>query len=319
MADRRMFSKQIIDSDAFIDLPVGAKLLYYDLGMRADDDGFVNSPRKIMRISGASQEDFDSLVEKKFILEFESGVIAIKHWYIHNNIRKDRYHETNYKEEKAQLSFDENNAYTRKAQPKTEKNKNSATKNQDLDNQKTEKIENVTTKNALEPTEVRLGKDSIGEDNIVTTSPAAHKKVKLEDKLKELVEATQYGPELKTALKEWIDYHVEIKKPYKGERSFSALLKQVDNKLAGHTEHEMAEVINLSMAQTYTGILFKALEEGASNVQNDRGRTRADKKDQGAVEDKSELYGTYEWYEKRGLVPAKDEGSSGDSQYPFRV
>lgn len=169
MADRRMFSKQIIDSDAFIDLPVGAKLLYYDLGVRADDDGFVNSPKKVMRISGATQEDFNILVERKFILEFESGVIAIKHWFIHNNIRKDRYHATNYKEEKAQLSFDENNAYTRTPQPKTEKTENSATKNQDLDNQKTEKPENVATKKAVEPTEVRLGKDSIGKDNNILT------------------------------------------------------------------------------------------------------------------------------------------------------
>lgn len=169
MADRRMFSKQIIDSDVFIDLPVGAKLLYYDLGVRADDDGFVNSPRKIMRISGATQEDFDILVEKKFILEFKSGVIAIKHWFIHNNIRKDRYHATNYKEEKAELSIDENGAYTRTPQPKPEKTENSATKNQDLDNQKPEKTENVTTKNAFEPSEVRLGKDSIDKDNNILT------------------------------------------------------------------------------------------------------------------------------------------------------
>lgn len=112
MAERRMFAKTIIDSDAFIDMPVTARLLYYDLSMRADDDGFVNSPKKIMRMIGASQDDLSILIMKKFIIPFENGVVVIKHWRIHNYIRKDTYHETTYKEEKNLLSLDENNAYT---------------------------------------------------------------------------------------------------------------------------------------------------------------------------------------------------------------
>ncbi|MBQ1573970.1 MAG: replisome organizer [Clostridiales bacterium] len=112
MAERRMFAKTIIDSDAFIDMPVTARLLYYDLAMRADDDGFVNSPKKIMRMIGASQDDLSILILRKFIIPFENGVVVIKHWRIHNYIRKDMYHETKYKEEKALLTTDENNAYT---------------------------------------------------------------------------------------------------------------------------------------------------------------------------------------------------------------
>ncbi|MBE6121173.1 MAG: hypothetical protein E7190_00485 [Erysipelotrichaceae bacterium] len=112
MAERRMFAKTIIDSDAFIDMPVTARLLYYDLGMRADDDGFVNSPKKIMRMIGASDGDMQTLLDKKFVILFESGVVVIKHWCIHNYIRKDTYNETTYKEEKASLGFDENKAYT---------------------------------------------------------------------------------------------------------------------------------------------------------------------------------------------------------------
>lgn len=112
MAERRMFAKTIIDSDAFIDMPVTARLLYYDLAMRADDDGFVNSPKKIMRMIGASQDDLGILILRKFIIPFENGVVVIKHWRIHNYIRKDMYHETKYKEEKALLTTDENNAYT---------------------------------------------------------------------------------------------------------------------------------------------------------------------------------------------------------------
>ena len=112
MAERRMFAKTIIDSDAFLDMPITARLLYYDLGMRADDDGFVNSPKKIMRMIGASQDDLNILIAKKFIIPFDNGVVVIKHWRIHNYIRKDTYNETTYKEQKALLTLDENKAYT---------------------------------------------------------------------------------------------------------------------------------------------------------------------------------------------------------------
>ena len=111
MAERRMFAKTIIDSDAFLDMPVTARLLYYDLAMRADDDGFVNSPKKIMRIIGASQDDLSILIMRKFILPFDNGVVVIKHWRIHNYIRKDTYTQTPYLDEKAMLTIDENKAY----------------------------------------------------------------------------------------------------------------------------------------------------------------------------------------------------------------
>ena len=112
MAERRMFAKTIIDSDAFLDMPTSARLLYYDLSMRADDDGFINSPKKIIRMTGASDDDLKVLIAKKFVIPFENGIVVIKHWKIHNYIAKDRYTETKYKEEKAMLQLDENNAYT---------------------------------------------------------------------------------------------------------------------------------------------------------------------------------------------------------------
>ena len=120
MAERRMFAKTIIDSDAFIDMPVTARLLYYDLAMRADDDGFVNAPKKIMRMVGASQDDLSILILRKFILPFDNGVVVIKHWRIHNYIRKDTYSETPYTEQKALLELDENKAYRfRENEPST--------------------------------------------------------------------------------------------------------------------------------------------------------------------------------------------------------
>ena len=112
MAERRMFAKTIVDSDAFLDMPLSAQALYFHLSMRADDDGFVNNPKKIQRMIGASDDDCKLLIMKRFILTFASGVIVIKHWKIHNYIQKDRYKETLYKEEKQQLVIDEKNAYT---------------------------------------------------------------------------------------------------------------------------------------------------------------------------------------------------------------
>jgi len=111
MAERRMFAKTIIDSDAFIEMPMSARLLYYDLGMRADDDGFVNSPKKIMKMIGASTDDMNILIMRKFIIPFDSGVVVIKHWRINNYLRSDRYTETQYVEERSQLTLDEKGKY----------------------------------------------------------------------------------------------------------------------------------------------------------------------------------------------------------------
>ena len=112
MASRRMFAKTIIDSDAFIDMPVSTQALYFHLSMRADDEGFINNPKKIMRMIGASEDDFKVLCAKNFIIPFDSGVVVIKHWKIHNYIQKDRYKPTVYLEEKAMLGIKENGAYT---------------------------------------------------------------------------------------------------------------------------------------------------------------------------------------------------------------
>ena len=146
MAERRMFAKTIIDSDAFLDMSVTARLLYYDLSMRADDDGFVNSPKKIMRMIGASEDDLRMLAARKFIIPFENGVVVIKHWRIHNYIRKDTYNETKYKEEKATLMLDENNSYTTCIQP----------------------VHELDTQDRLGKD--RLGKDRLGKDDLIVSN-----------------------------------------------------------------------------------------------------------------------------------------------------
>ena len=141
MAERRMFAKSIIDSDLFIDMPATARLLYFDLAMRADDDGFVGSPKKIMRMTGATAEDMQLLVDNQYIIPFESGIIVIRHWRIHNVIQKDRYKPTVYQEEKNHLSQQKNKAYTL------------------LDTECIQDVSNTET-------QVRLGKDRLGKDRL---------------------------------------------------------------------------------------------------------------------------------------------------------
>ena len=156
MAERRMFAKSIIDSDAFLDMPLSTQALYFHLSMRADDDGFVNNPKKIQRMVGCADDDIKLLIAKNFLIPFESGVVVIKHWKIHNFIRKDRYKETIYQNEKSALITQENDEYTIGIP-----NSNQAVYQADTigipsDNQVTYHLD----------TQVRLGKDSIGKDSI---------------------------------------------------------------------------------------------------------------------------------------------------------
>lgn len=135
-----MFAKTIIDSDAFLELPPPAQLLYFHLGMRADDDGFVNKPKSILRLTGCSAEDLELLVKKEYLIRFDSGVVVIRHWKVHNTIKNDRYRKTNQLEELAMLRQDETKAYRR------------------LDPTR------IQSGSILDPQD-RLGKDSLGKDS----------------------------------------------------------------------------------------------------------------------------------------------------------
>lgn len=112
MAEKRMFTQKIIDSDSFLEMPLSAQALYFHLNMRADDDGFVNNPKKITKMVNASEDDLKILLMKRFLIGFDSGVIVIKHWRMHNTLKADRYHPTDYQDEFAQLGIKPNKAYT---------------------------------------------------------------------------------------------------------------------------------------------------------------------------------------------------------------
>ena len=141
MAKRRMFSLDIIDTDLFMEMPQSSRLLYYELCMRADDDGFVSSPKKIMKMVGCNEDDFRVLTTKQFIIPFDTGIVVIKHWKIHNYIQKDRYKETIYLDEKNELYQEKNGMYTKCIQ------------------------DGYTGKDRIELGKDRLGKDIEGNDD----------------------------------------------------------------------------------------------------------------------------------------------------------
>ena len=215
MAERRMFAKTIVTSDAFLDMPLSARCLYFTLGMLADDDGFVNSPKSIMRQVGASTDDLNLLLLKRFILAFESGVIVIKHWRIHNYIRNDRYKETKYLDEKSTLSVDENGAYT--------------------ESRETLGIPTVSKMD----TQVRLGKDRIVEDRIEESisaeptrapKPTKHKHgeyshvLLTEDQEQKLID--EYGKIVTAKAITFLDEYIEMK-GYKAKNHYLAIKKWV--------------------------------------------------------------------------------------------
>ena len=111
MAEKRMFSIKLIDTDLFLELPISSQNLYFHLGMRADDDGFVDKPKTIMKVVGAKEDDLKILIMKRFIIPFDNGLIVIRHWRLNNYLRSDRYNETKYLEEKSMLSIKENGEY----------------------------------------------------------------------------------------------------------------------------------------------------------------------------------------------------------------
>ena len=112
MAKKRMFRLDVLETDAFLDMPLSTQALYFHLNLRADDDGFIGNPKQIVRLIGANQNDLDILVAKRFVLTFQNGVIVIKHWRMHNTLAKDRYVETKYLEEKSMLRIKDNKSYT---------------------------------------------------------------------------------------------------------------------------------------------------------------------------------------------------------------
>ncbi len=159
MAERRMFSKSIVDSDAFLELPCTAQTLYFHLCIKADDDGFSNTPQKTKKLLGASDSDLELLENGGFIISFDSGVVVIRHWKVHNYVRKDTYKKTLYSKEMDELFVSEDGIYYKKSE---------YTDDFSADEDFVDEPSTSRQRTVDEPsTQDRIGKESLGKDSIV--------------------------------------------------------------------------------------------------------------------------------------------------------
>jgi hypothetical protein len=217
MAQRRMFSQDIVSSDAFLDMPISSQVLYFHLGIRADDDGFV-TPKMVMRLVGSSSDDLKVLISKRFLLPFESGVVVIKHWLIHNLIRADMYKETMYKKEKEQLGLNESGAYTELREGVAE------IKQIEAPEWLKRRRKDVCTESVPQTVhrigEDRLGKDSIGKVNTTETS-VSFLEVLPEQLKAELSEKYQISPKgIQSKATDLLLYCKQKGKSYKDYKAF---------------------------------------------------------------------------------------------------
>lgn len=225
MAQRRMFSLEVCDTDAFLELPASSQSLYFHLGLRADDDGFVSSPKKITAMVNCSTDDLKLLIAKRFVIPFQSGVCVIRDWKVNNYIQKDRYHETRYLVEKSMLTIGEDQSYS-------------------LD---TERIQDVS----ILDTEVRLGKSKgrleLGKESKGTGKPLPPPTV-------------NFGPELSDAFNGWLEYKREKRQPYK-PRGLQSLVTQIEKQVEVYGESAVAALIIECMSNGWQGIIWDKLEK----------------------------------------------------------
>lgn len=280
MAERRMFAKTIIDSDAFLDMPLSAQALYFHLSMRADDDGFINNPRKIQRIIGCGNDDLKLLFAKNFVIPFESGIVVIKHWKIHNYIQKDRYKPTMYQEEKALLNFKVNKAYTLKTPEELVQNSPDTKCIHDVskpDTQSSLELDKSSLELELE-LEVEGGMEGDFEEPappLPAPPPVSPEKKKGKRKsskpetVTEEIEAEQLNrlpASLREDMSQWLQYKNQRREEYTPV-GLTALISETINNADKYGEGAVAQVIRTSMASGYKGIVFDRLQQ-----QNGKGR-----------------------------------------------
>ena len=238
MAERRMFAKTIIDSDAFLEMPLTTQALYFHLSMRADDDGFVNNPKRILRLIGSSEDDMKVLLAKSFLIPFESGIVVIKHWKMHNYIQKDRYKPTLYTDERNTLELTKQGVYEM------------------LD---TECIQDGYKMD----TQDRLGKDRLGKDRLELGEDTVSKKEsKPKNGYEKIINEYTDNEELRTALWEFIKMRKLIKKPVT-DRALKSIMNKLDT-LAG-TDSEKIAILDQSITNSWQGVFPLRQNNGGGN------------------------------------------------------
>ena len=205
MARKRMFSLLVVDTDEFLDMPSSTQSLYYHLGMRADDDGFVSSPKKIVKLVNCSNDDLKLLIAKGFIIPFDSGIIAIRHWKLNNEIKKDRYTPTIYLNEKSALKVNKNKVYS--------------IDGNNLDTKWIQNGNNLDTQYSIDKNSIdKNSKEYIEQKQEENQEQIQEQKlVKKEKKPKEthnsIIENYTINEDLREALKSFVEMRKELKKP----------------------------------------------------------------------------------------------------------
>ena len=228
MARRRMFSLDIVDTDNFLDMPSSTQALYFHLGMRADDDGFVSSPKRITKTVNCSEDDLKLLIAKKYLIPFESGVVVISDWKINNWVRPDRKQSTRYKNEKKLLDI-HNDIYvlTTECQP------------------------NVNQASTECHTEDRLGKDRLGKDSIDKEPGEVQKKKAPEETINSTINSYTDNPELRQALKDFIEMRKRMKKP-PTVKALKLCLKKLDDLAVD--DYIKIKIVNQSTVNCYADL-----------------------------------------------------------------
>ncbi|WP_199688719.1 phage replication initiation protein [Coprococcus sp. TF11-13] len=241
MARRRMFSLDVVDTDKFMDMPPTTQNLYFHLGMRADDDGFVSSPKKVAMICGSCATDLQLLVSNDFIIPFENGVILITDWKANNYLRKDRYTESRFKEYLDTVEVD-NDKYIVAA------SSTSLTCGIPKDNQTVDK-RHTDGCHRLGKDRVELGKDSKSTmDRSASGKDVENQNVK--DRKHDQIKYSD-DPELDEAIHEFIKFRKGVKKPM-SDRAITLMINKLES--LSHDKHEQVQILNQSIMQGWTGL-----------------------------------------------------------------
>ena len=207
MARRRMFSLDVVDTDKFLDMPSSTQALYFHLGMRADDDGFVSSPKRITKTVNCAEDDLKLLIAKGYLIPFESGVVVISDWKINNELKKDRYKPTIHLSEFEKIQ--------------TQKNKSYSLITSMTDTKCFQNVSKMDTQDSI-------GKDSIGKDSIDKEPGEVQKKKAPEETINSTINSYTDNPELKQALIDFIEMRKRMKKP-PTVKALKLCLKKLDN------------------------------------------------------------------------------------------
>lgn len=269
MAEKRMFSKQIIDSDAFLEMPLSTQALYFHLSMRADDDGFLNNAKKVMKIIGANQNDYDLLVAKSFVIQFPDGICVIKHWRINNYLRKDRYTETIYQEEKAHLTVQPNGRYSLRNTTESDDDLLLGIPVVDQSDTQYRIDKNREEKNSIDKHNSVSGDTT--DYSYSKNSNVSNLEYVLKNDIHQDSDYVLENEDLHQCLKEWMEYK-DGRKP-KSSNHYGTeigLKKTITQFVSGYREYgieALKKVVDDSMANNYSGVIWDRLSRMPKNQQ----------------------------------------------------